>query len=273
MTMRGVPARRLVQVVFIAAIWLGLFTPAALAALRGHRPALVPVLALIAAAVWAVDAFVPAVNPWTLHRGPRAPAGTPPRVALTFDDGPSDDTPAVLRALDAEGVKATFFMIGRHIERYPAMAGAVAAAGHAVGNHTWSHRVLSLCGRRTIEGELDRTQALLPSSARLFRAPRGFQGPVVRAVLRERGLRLVGWTRGAWDSERRSPAEIARAATAALRDGDILLLHDGAGTPGEQRREPTALALPEIVRRYRERGFRFVTLPEMLGTDSRAGAT
>jgi peptidoglycan/xylan/chitin deacetylase (PgdA/CDA1 family) len=83
-------------------------------------------------------------------------------------------------------------------------------------------------------------------------------------VLRARGLRLVAWTRGAWDSERRLASEIAALATAHPKDGDILLLHDGAGTPGEQRRDRTAEAIPMIVEAYRRRGFRFVTLTEML---------
>jgi peptidoglycan/xylan/chitin deacetylase (PgdA/CDA1 family) len=257
-----------IQVIAIAAAWLSLFGAMCRAATLDHPGALIPGALLIAFALWGVDAFVPALSPWAVRRGPPAPAGSAPRVALTFDDGPSSDTSAVLRALAAEGVKATFFMLGRHIEQWPEVARAVAAAGHAVGNHTYSHRVLSLCLRREVEREVDATQALLPRETRLFRAPRGFQGPVVRAVLRARGLRLIGWTRGAWDSERRTAQEIARAATARPRDGDILLLHDGAGTRGEQRRGPTAEAVADIVRAYRASGFRFVTLPELLDVSS-----
>ncbi|MFI5246340.1 MAG: polysaccharide deacetylase family protein, partial [Gemmatimonadales bacterium] len=196
------------------------------------------------------------------------PPGAPPRVALTFDDGPSMDTPAVLAALEREGIRATFFILGRHAEQHPQLVRSIALAGHEIGNHTWSHRVLALARPGQLAAEIDRTQQLLARlclrAPRLFRAPRGYQGPLVRAALRRRGLALIGWTRGAWDSERRAATDIAALAAAKPRDGDILLLHDGAGTPGEQRRDRTAEAIPLIVREYRRRGFRFVTVPELL---------
>jgi len=263
------PRRRIAQVVVVASSWLALAVVAGHAVAHTARAAWAPV-ALLLVTVWAVDAFLPAVSPWALRRGRPVPPGAQRRVALTFDDGPSPDTPAILAALAAEHVPATFFMLGAHVEKRPEVAQAVAAGGHAIGNHTWSHPVLSLVGPRRLARELDRTAEALARAGvgrtPLFRAPRGFQGVLVRRCLRERGLRLIGWTRGAWDSERRPAADIAAAATANPRDGDILLLHDGAGTAGEQRRDRTAEAIPLVVRAYRERGFRFVTVPELLAS-------
>lgn len=262
------PVRRVVQVALLVAVWGALFGWSFRGVLMGRYAFVLVLFALLAVAAWLLDAFVPALTPYALRRGRRARLG-PPRVALTFDDGPSEDTPAVLSALSESGVRATFFMLGSHIERLPRIARDVVAAGHVVGNHTYSHRVLSFCSGRTVAQEIERTQDLLAGvgarDVRLFRAPRGFQGPQVRRVLKEKGLVLIGWTRGTWDSERRPANQIAAAATHDPRDGDILLLHDGAGTTGEQRRDRTAEAIPDIVRAYRARGFRFVTVPELLG--------
>jgi peptidoglycan/xylan/chitin deacetylase (PgdA/CDA1 family) len=223
---------------------------------------------LLMAAAWALDSFVPALGLEAVRRGRRVPAGQQRRVALTFDDGPSADTPAVLGELHHAGIRATFFVLGRHAELYPELIRDMVRSGHVVGNHTWSHRILALCPRRVIAEEIDRTQALLTAlgaaSERLFRAPRGFQGIFVRPLLRARGLRLIAWTRGAWDSEPHAPAEIAARATRRPRDGDILLLHDGTSTPLPASRAATARAIPLIVAAYQSRGFRFVTVPELL---------
>jgi peptidoglycan/xylan/chitin deacetylase (PgdA/CDA1 family) len=262
---RGPPLRRVAQTGSLIATGVVLLAVCIGRIADGSRVAWLGLLLWLAVLAWALDAFLPVLGRGAVTRGEPA---SPARVALTFDDGPSGDTPAVLAALAKANVVASFFMLGRHAERHPDLVRAVAAAGHVIGNHTYSHRTLALCGRRTVTEEVARTDAVLeklgvPRPA-FFRAPRGFQGPLVRAVLRARGLRLVAWTRGAWDSERRLASEIAALATAHPKDGDILLLHDGAGTPGEQRRDRTAEAIPMIVEAYRRRGFRFVTLTEML---------
>lgn len=263
------PAKRVGQVVLAVCVWatamfaaVGLFTD--------HRLlGSVVLVTLLGFCVWALDAFVPAIGRGAVLRGRPSPNGSP-QVALTFDDGPAPDTLAVLDALKRAQVRATFFMLGQHAQQRPELVRAVVDAGHVVGNHTYSHRVLALASRRTIAAELDRTQKILTEAGaptpRFFRAPRGFQGPIVRRELTRRRLTLVGWTRGAWDSERRTARAIALAATADPRDGDILLLHDGAGTTGETRRDRTAEAIAHIVKTYRDRGFKFVTLAEMLDT-------
>ena len=186
-------------------------------------------------------------------------------VALTFDDGPSSDTPAVLDALDATGVKATFFVLGEQALRRPDLVREAARRGHLVALHGHTHRKLHLAGPRTVADEVDRGREAIRAAgvepAPFFRAPHGFKGLVLRRALRRRGLTLVGWTRGVWDTERPGPAAIAARASARPRGGEIVLLHDGCGTPGlDARRDQTAAALPEIVRRWREAGFAFVTV-------------
>lgn len=197
----------------------------------------------------------------SLRRGPR----TGREVALTFDDGPSDDTPAVLDALDAAGARATFFVLGARARARPELVRAVAARGHLVALHGDTHAKLLAAGPGRVAAELDRCAAAIRAAgvepAPLFRAPHGFRGPFLGRALRARGLTLVGWTRGVFDTERPGAAAIAERACRGMAAGEILLLHDGCGTPGlDPRRDQTAAAVPDIVRRWRAAGYRFVTV-------------
>lgn len=190
------------------------------------------------------------------------------RAALTFDDGPSDDTPAILDALDRAGVRATFFVLGAAAERRPELVREVARRGHEVALHGHSHAKLALAGPGTVAREIDRGREAIRAAgvepAPLFRAPHGWKGPFLRAALRARGLRLVAWTRGAWDTERPGAAAIAGRASRRPRPGEIVLLHDGCGTPGiDPRRDQTAAAIEEIAGRWREAGFDLVTVGDL----------
>jgi peptidoglycan/xylan/chitin deacetylase (PgdA/CDA1 family) len=187
-------------------------------------------------------------------------------IALTFDDGPNPRaTPLVLDVLEQEGVRAAFFLLGRHVDRWPELARRVAEAGHQLGNHGYHHRKLHVrgpgyvrldvaLGAHAIERATGRTPAY-------FRAPHGFRNPWVASVARASGLRTVGWTLGVWDSDRPGAAEICRRAVGGSDDGTILLLHDGDGYDADGDRLQTAEALPGIIRGLRARGFSFVGLP------------
>jgi len=195
----------------------------------------------------------------SLRRGP--PIGR--TVALTFDDGPGDDTPAVLEALAAAGVRATFFVLGEAARRRPELVRAAAAGGHEVALHGDTHARLAFAGPRRIARELDRCAEAIRAAgvepAPLFRAPHGWKGPLLTRAVEARGLRLVGWTRGVFDTARPGAEAIAARATRSMRPGEILLLHDGCGTPGiDPRRDQTAAAVPEIVDRWRAAGYQFV---------------
>jgi len=197
----------------------------------------------------------------TLRRGPRG-AGA---IAITFDDGPNGGcTERVLEVLARHGARATFFCTGAAARRAPGLVRRLVAEGHEVGNHTLSHALLPRLSREATRREVvAATQELRRAGVpdlRLFRAPKGWKNRHLPAVLREQGLRLVGWTRGVWDTDRPGVEAIVRRARPALRDGAILLLHDGL--PGEDRSQ-TAAALEGILTECRRRGLRAVTVGEL----------
>ena len=190
---------------------------------------------------------------------------TEKHVALTFDDGPNPvATPRILDVLKTEGVEATFFLLGRHVERWPDLAHRVAAEGHAIGNHGYHHRKLHFRGPGYVRLDLilgsDAIENAAGRKPALFRAPHGFRSPWVTSIARELGQRTIGWTLGVWDSDRPGAEVIVRRAVEGSRPGTILLLHDGDGYDEAGDRTQTAEALPQIIRELRDRGYRFVSL-------------
>lgn len=188
-----------------------------------------------------------------------------PAVALTFDDGPNAAaTPAILDALGEAGVHATFFVLGRHADRWPDLAARVAAEGHVLGNHGYHHRKLLLRSPAYVREDIamgtlsiERATGCRPG---LFRAPHGQRSPWVTPIARAAGQRTVGWTLGVWDSARPGSDVIADRVIRGTDCGAIVLLHDGDGyDPGADRMQ-TARALPRIIRGLRDRRFSFATL-------------
>jgi peptidoglycan-N-acetylglucosamine deacetylase len=181
---------------------------------------------------------------------------------LTFDDGPNPDaTPVVLDALAARGVKATFFILGRHAEHWPDLVKRVADEGHAIGNHGYFHRKLHFKSPSYVRQDLalgtaaiERASHVKPS---LFRAPHGFRSPWVTAIARSFGQQTVGWSLGVWDSDRPGIESIARRTVEGAKPGSILLLHDGDGYDPSGDRMQTAHAIPLIVDRLLAQGYRF----------------
>lgn len=197
--------------------------------------------------------------PW---RGPRGRR----RVAITFDDGPNEPyTGQILDLLARHGARATFFVLGQAALRHPETVRRIVAEGHALGTHTHDHFKLHLLSPRRIAEQVDRGEAALRAIGvrghGLFRAPHGLKSPFLPGILRRRGLRLIAWTDGVWDTDRPGAQVIARRALAKLRDGAILLLHDGK--PGLDRAQ-TVQALEAILIACRERGLSCVTVPELL---------
>lgn len=188
------------------------------------------------------------------------------RVALTFDDGPNPvATPRILDTLRAEGVLATFFLLGRHVEQWPGIARRVVDEGHAIGNHGFSHRRLLFRSPSYVREDLtfgtDAIVRATDSRPRYFRAPHGFRSPWVTPIASRLGQRTIGWTLGVWDSDAPGADVIARRAVDGTRPGTILLLHDGDGYDPAGDRTQTADALPRIIRELRARGYEFVELP------------
>ena len=188
-------------------------------------------------------------------------------VSITFDDGPNPNaTPIILDVLKREGVKATFFVLGRHADRWPGLVKRMADEGHQLGNHGYFHRKLH---RRTpgyVRDDLTRgAEAIERASGvgpRVFRAPHGFRNPWVTPIARSLGERTIGWSLGVWDSARPGADEIVRRALDGMRAGSILLLHDGDGYDADGDRMQTAAALPGIIAGLRSRGFHFAVLPD-----------
>ncbi len=257
-----VPAGKAIAVVAAALAGVALLAAGVAWAAGGALgPGLAVVLATAAAVVLALDALWPRFDLGgdSMRRGPRGDR----RAALSFDDGPSGDTPAVLAALDRAGVRATFFVLGAAAEARPDLVRELAARGHEVALHGHSHVKLAFAGPGRIADEIDRGREAIRRAgvepAPLFRAPHGWKGLLLRRALRARGLRLVAWTRGVWDTARPGVAAIVERASRRPRPGEIVLLHDGCGTPGiDPRRDQTAAAVEEIVRRWRESGYELV---------------
>ena len=207
-------------------------------------------------------------NSWVFGPALNRLPGSGNVVSLTFDDGPNPTaTPRILDALAREQVKATFFVLGRHAERWPALVRRMADEGHQLGNHGYWHRKLHRRTPSYVRDDLTRgTEAICRASGlpalRHFRAPHGFRNPWVTPIAHGLGQRTVGWSLGVWDSARPGAGEIARRAVAGMRPGSILLLHDGDGYDPEGDRMQTADALPLILDGLRARGFRFATLPD-----------
>ncbi len=189
-----------------------------------------------------------------------------PVLALTFDDGPNPEaTPRILDALGSAGVHATFFILGRHAERWPALVRRMRDEGHALGNHGYFHRKLHFKSPQYVRTDLGRGSDAIADACgmrpALFRAPHGFRSPWVNPIAASFGQRVIGWSLGVWDSDRPGADVIAQRTVVGARSGSILLLHDGDGYDPAGDRLQTAAAVPRIVADLVGRGYRFVTVP------------
>lgn len=183
-------------------------------------------------------------------------------IILTFDDGPAATTSAVLKALRDECVHATFFMVGKGAQEMPAMVKRVAAEGHTIGHHTWSHRYLARIGFAAAKEEIDRgieadnaALAGVPSRTRtapFFRFPYFESTPELLDYIQSKHYAVFGADFWASDWEPMTPEvqlKLLIGRLEAIRKG-ILLLHDPRGQ--------TAAMLPAFLRYLREHGYRVV---------------
>lgn len=182
-------------------------------------------------------------------------------IALTFDAGPSENSARLLDILKEKRVPATFFLLGkRHIEKYPELVERMAAEGHEVASHTWDHKILTRITPAQIRDELERTddaiERITGRRPTLMRPPQGRTNDTVHRICRELGLSEVLWSVTAKDYATTDSALITKRVLAqASRDG-IILLHDlYAGT---------VPAVPGIIDALKERGYVFVTVPQLL---------
>jgi peptidoglycan/xylan/chitin deacetylase (PgdA/CDA1 family) len=182
-------------------------------------------------------------------------------IALTFDAGPSENSARLLDILKEKQVPATFFLLGkRHIEKYPELVERMAAEGHEVASHTWDHKILTRIPPAQIRDELERTDSAIEritgKRPTLMRPPQGRTDDEVHKICRELGLAEVLWSVTAKDYATTDSALITKRVLAqATRDG-IILLHD--------LYQGTVPAVPGIIDALKERGYVFVTVPQLL---------
>ena len=178
---------------------------------------------------------------------------------LTVDDGPTDDTPAVLDLFERHGVRATFFVKGVLAGARPDLMREIARRGHSVANHSHTHPAGSfwcaLPGR--IATEIDACNAAIQRStgthSKWFRAPVGIKNPAVHPALHRRGMRLIGWTARGFDAVVSDPAQVASRIIPHLVPGAIIVLHQG--------REHSLRVLERVIIEAKARGYSFV-IPE-----------
>jgi peptidoglycan/xylan/chitin deacetylase (PgdA/CDA1 family) len=188
-------------------------------------------------------------------------------VALTFDDGPHPEgTPAVLEELDRRGARATFFLVGEQVERRPALAAEIAAAGHGIALHGHLHRNLLRVAPRALASDLKRASTVIAEATgavpELYRPPYGIFSPAALVLARRRGLRPLLWSRWGRDwRARATPASIAADVTRGLEAGDVLLLHDADFYSAEGSWRRTVAALPPVLDEIERLGLRPVVAP------------
>jgi peptidoglycan/xylan/chitin deacetylase (PgdA/CDA1 family) len=195
------------------------------------------------------------------------------QLALTYDDGPNDpDTLRLLDVLAKHDVRATFFLLGRHVRMRPDIAREVVKAGHIVGNHTFSHPLLIFQPVARVRAQiLECQQAIAEATSvtpALFRPPFGGRRPAVLKIAREMGLQPVMWTVTGFDWDARSSEAIEGKVSRQIRGGDVILLHDGGHLGIGADRSKTIVATERLIAQYKAQGYEFVTVPEMMGVRS-----
>lgn len=188
-------------------------------------------------------------------------------IALTFDDGPSEGTLPLLEYLAKERITATFFQCGMNVRRLPAIAGEVAANGHQLGNHTYSHPKLPFKSRAFIDEEFTRTQRIIVAETgftpMVLRAPYGYRWFGMAEVQQKLSLLGVMWTvigkDWKWPADR-----IAKRVLAHSSAGGIICLHDGRTVEPKPDVSEMMSALRQIVPVLKNEGYRFETVSDLL---------
>jgi peptidoglycan/xylan/chitin deacetylase (PgdA/CDA1 family) len=196
----------------------------------------------------------------------REGAGRVRDIALTFDDGPGPYTPEVLAVLERFRVHATFFAIGKMERYFSASTIRELHDGDVIGDHTQSHPMLALLSahqqREELFEPLVRIELLGGDRPTLFRPPYGSYNATTIRELRALHLLMVLWSADTQDYLQPGVPTIVQRALAGAKPGAILLMHDGGGS-----RSQTVAALPQIITKLRARGYRLVTVPELLIKD------
>ena len=193
------------------------------------------------------------------------------QIALTFDDGPNDpDTLKLLEVLSKHKVLATFFLIGRYVRQRPDIVGELARQGHVIGNHTFTHPLLTFQSTAIVQRELSQCREAIHDAigkhSNLFRPPWGGRRPAVFRFARQMGLEPVMWNITGYDWKATSPEFIEKKVGPKIRGGDVILLHDGGHACFGTDRSATVAAVDRLLTRYKGEGYEFVAIPEMMSS-------
>jgi len=188
-------------------------------------------------------------------------------IALTFDDGPDPVfTPQILDKLQKYGVKATFFLLGANIEKYPEIVKRIADEGHAIGNHTYSHPKLTEVSDEDYHYQIQKADELIQNlvgyKPKFFRPTYGAINESQVQWATEKGMMVVQWSIDTLDWKGLSAEEITQTVLTEILPGSIILQHNALGVP----LQGSVDALDQIIPQLQGMGARFVTLPEMFGT-------
>ncbi len=206
----------------------------------------------------------------TICRGP----STEKKIALTYDDGPNPIyTPKLMEILARYDAHASFFLIGQWAEREPELIRELHAAGHAVGNHTYTHPTMPLLSSAQVTDELARCRAAVEASGVEFtpadghpmmRPPYGRRRPGTLRAMRAAGYAPVTWSVTCYDWRKTATErKVARRAMRAI-EGDVILLHDGCNLEPAADRSHSVAATEDTLKKYTAEGYRFVTIPELI---------
>ncbi|MCM8782265.1 MAG: polysaccharide deacetylase family protein [Candidatus Omnitrophica bacterium] len=193
------------------------------------------------------------------------------KIALTFDDGPNEPyTFQILNILKAYNIKATFFLIGKNVESYPEIVKRIAKEGHSIGNHTYSHPDLMLRMKFQIEKQIKSCEEAIVKTAGvrpyLFRPPYGLDNHLVFRETEKMGYIIIKWSVSAHNGSKDARYDkMLKRVLKGVGNGSIILLHDGDRLIKEADRSQIVKALPLIIKLLQQKGYQFVTIPELLG--------
>ncbi|MDQ1168149.1 polysaccharide deacetylase family protein [Flavobacterium sp. SORGH_AS_0622] len=189
------------------------------------------------------------------------PSETQNKIALTFDDGPSEFTLEVLALLKKYNVKATFFCIGKNIEKHPQILKQIIADGHLVGNHSYSHsKFFDFYNAKQIAAEIKKTDALLEKytskKINFFRPPYGVTTPSIRRALNITGHKVIGWNIRSLDGGTKNKELIFNRIIKRVSPGGIVLLHDTASH--------SVLVLEQFLQFLEQNSYEVISIEELL---------
>ncbi|WP_276134370.1 polysaccharide deacetylase family protein [Polluticoccus soli] len=189
------------------------------------------------------------------------------QIALTFDDGPAEITPAILDVLKEQNVQAAFFTIGKNAAKYPELVQRWHEEGHVVGNHSYHHGFnFDWQSRRKMVAEIEQTNHVILTTIGvtplLFRPPYGVTNPNLARAVSQTGMYSIGWSVRSLDTRAKEPSKLLNKLLNEIKSGDIILLHDSMAITRE--------ILTDFIVQARKKGFTFARVDQLLDIDAYA---